>query len=1118
MTPNGKMKKLLLALLLLASAPLCSHATPFIIKDINLAQPNSTVRELCSELTELNGHYYFCGDDSSGEELWRTDGSEEGTELVADIRVGSGDSSPRDLTVFNEKLYFITDVGDSLYRLADDRASVELIKDFFDAYIVGEIDGKLLLVARGTSSGLELWISDGTTDGTELLKDISAGSSGSFGSFVSKDDFVKLNDKIYFSADDGINGVELWVTEGTAISTKMVNTIDNGDALIVQFGTKVLFRGDRYGDALWITDGTDLGTLKLTDATDGSFTFCGAPLVIGSKALFCFSDSSNTGRELWVTDGTVEGTSLLLDINTGLNGSSNPEMLATVNGKAYFVASDTLGTELWSSDGSVENTQKITSRPGVFHDAFFALGESDGELLFVADMPSVGISLWKTSAVDSSVIQVKDFDSNLGAYGASGSSTELLGTIGRDVYFTLDIEVNQPRSLWKTDGTESGTTKVGDFPVLVNLRFKQDTKPRFFSGFSDVGFFAAGDPNLVGVERIWRANVAGTSILKELTPADLIQSRSTVFSEFAEMDNSLFFLTRSSPTSSSSVSLWKSDGTAQGTVFIKQVCDNFCDITEAEIVATENQVFILIDSEILWRSDGTVDGTVELKTVGDSRFLLRRPSKLTPFGNTVFFVGWDSANKKELWVSDGTVLGTKVVKNIDPRNSGSGFANSESDTLEQLSDFAILNGVLYFAADDGVHGAELWRSGGTDESTFMVKDIFSNPRFPGQGSFPQDITAAGNTLFFSAFTLNGGYELWKSNGTAAGTSLVKDIEPALFSSGLPVSSLPKGFLSLGNKAVFRAYKQATGYETWVSDGTKKGTFMLKEILPGGFSSSSFLSTPPTNGDFPEDLTNIRRLKEGVVLNNELFFVANQRLGGSELWKTDGTRAGTVLVKQIALGEFSAVQIGNITFEKLNGKLFYFAMSNGSNQTKLWQSDGTSQGTVIVEDHPQTPLVNVSRVISFNSNVFFTADNGIKGVELWATKPDSDRDGLSDSDDNCLVVANPDQANNDLDVFGDVCDPDDDNDNVRDSVDAFPFDDSESLDTDKDGIGNNADPDDDNDMVNDVDGSGEPLDNCPLIANPSQEDSNNNGEGDACEDSQLCLPIIAGNGAIAVICL
>ena len=118
--------------------------------------------------------------------------------------------------------------------------------------------------------------------------------------------------------------------------------------------------------------------------------------------------------------------------------------------------------------------------------------------------------------------------------------------------------------------------------------------------------------------------------------------------------------------------------------------------------------------------------------------------------------------------------------------------------------------------------------------------------------------------------------------------------------------------------------------------------------------------------------------------------------------------------------------------------------------------------------------------------------------------DSDRDGIPDAEDNCPGTANEDQADNDQDGQGDLCDIDDDNDGVNDADDRFPFDGSESVDTDGDGTGNNADTDDDNDTVLDVDDAFplEPAESADTdgdgIGNNGDPDDDNDGQSDVNE--------------------
>lgn len=269
---------------------------------------------------------------------------------------------------------------------------------------------------------------------------------------------------------------------------------------------------------------------------------------------------------------------------------------------------------------------------------------------------------------------------------------------------------------------------------------------------------------------------------------------------------------------------------------------------------------------------------------------------------------------------------------------------------------AILNGKLYFPGNTAANGTELWVTDGTDAGTQLVKDIN-----PGTGSSDptERFIVLNNQLFFTANNPTYGRELWKSNGTPAGTVLLKDIVPG--TTGCSNDSFDES-LVVGNLLFFNAITPAGGEELWRSDGTEAGTFQVKDINPG-----------PT-GSFPNIQEN---------LGNKIIFVASNGTQEKEPWISDGTEAGTFMLKDIAPGPLSSSPDNFIVFKN---KIF-FSASDFVNGKELWISDGTTAGTQLLKDIE--PGMMGSSPILFNgiataNKYFFTCYTSANGFEMWET--------------------------------------------------------------------------------------------------------------------------------------
>lgn len=306
----------------------------------------------------------------------------------------------------------------------------------------------------------------------------------------------------------------------------------------------------------------------------------------------------------------------------------------------------------------------------------------------------------------------------------------------------------------------------------------------------------------------------------------------------------------------------------------------------------------------------------------------------------IFFSADDGTTGRELYLASmngSLVTTTTLVKDINPSGSSnpSGFAVAGTGTLVLCS------------ADDGTNGRRLWKTDGTGPLTLMVVD----PVTPTTASDPQLLTSVGTTsplsrkVYFTATTNDGlaGRELWVSDGTAVGTGMCKDIVAGPTSSN--PTNLTGGANLLASVAFFTVDSDASGTaELWKSGGALTGadTVMVKDI-----------GTSPAN------------LK---AAGNLIFFTI-----GNDLWKSDGTTVGTVLVQS-----FTSIAGPMATLSSS----VYFAADNGAGHgVELWKSDGTTT-TEVKDINPGPGSSSPVNLTPLNAQLYFSADDGAHGQELW----------------------------------------------------------------------------------------------------------------------------------------
>ena len=350
-------------------------------------------------------------------------------------------------------------------------------------------------------------------------------------------------------------------------------------------------------------------------------------------------------------------------------------------------------------------------------------------------------------------------------------------------------------------------------------------------------------------------------------------------------------------------------------------------------------------------------------------------------GGKVLFAANDGAHGAEPWITDGTAEGTRLAVDIVP-GLGSPFSSS-------FGSFRALGERAIFLANDGVHGSEPWVTDGTEAGTHMVKDVGATPHSVS----PYLLGALDSVVLFVVDDGTHGGELWATDGSAAGTYLVRDIFPG------PTSSRPFSPIRFKDKLVFLAVDPDSFGSLWSSDGTEAGTLPIL-VLP-----DVFVEFPVVDGDTMWFLTNedsapsklwtsdgteagtqvVAELPVhgGALLRrmgDKFLFIAEDENFDTELWTSDGTTAGTHRVKDIASGPTSSA-IGPI---RVVGDVAYFVAYHPDYAFELWRSDGTEDGTYLVKDifpgGRDFFRPSISTIVG--DVLLLTAHDGEHGVELW----------------------------------------------------------------------------------------------------------------------------------------
>jgi ELWxxDGT repeat protein len=412
---------------------------------------------------------------------------------------------------------------------------------------------------------------------------------------------------------------------------------------------------------------------------------------------------------------------------------------------------------------------------------------------------------------------------------------------------------------------------------------------------------------------------------------------------------------------------------SQNPLLLKDVTLGNNSGTIQHIVKTTNYTFFnendggASTDRSLYRTDGTAAGTIKLNLTYPT-YLSTKADKLTALGNKIIFAGDNHApDYGEIWASDGTQAGTIAIERFQPTIGNRG----------PVYELAAMNGYVYYGVTANNNKTQIKRTDGTPGGTSVVYEFTSYTTAPEPGLFK----VINGILYFNLYDANGTRvdQLWRSDGTTAGTYLLKDFGLDQFAASW--------YMPAENLFYWMIVKPGTGNVLWKSDGTVAGTVALKTIGTSG------------NNNYPQN----------VAIGSTLYF-AGRDANGLELWKTDGTNAGTIMVADINPGVANSSPFG---FVLLNN-YFYFSATNAASGNELWKSDGTAAGTVIVKDiYPGTSGSNPAGIVESNGTIMFRAANDPTGNELWIsdgtaanTKLVADINPSGASNPNLLTPGNP----------------------------------------------------------------------------------------------------------------
>ena len=795
----------------------------------------------------FGGKVAFCCDHwATGDELWVTDGTEEGTVRAFESTVPGYLGEVATLAGTTGGIFFQStnwDLADSHeFFFSDGTPEGTLTLNPMEGESRARFSSAFGFVASGAwcyfiANDKEIWRSDGTDAGTTKVVTVTEGwpnklvlaGDGRLFIDIGIDSEVM---ELWTCTVDGSSLTRLGPPEGTRWAW-IQEMVASGD----QSYMNVLY--EDYSAHLWTSDGTPEGTREIRLMHQGTESGVRGSLTPWKDAIYLMGQQENGDYELWRTNAMSGGTSRLQSFPEGVNYLSPCELRADGDFLYFHAQRADLQWDLWRTQGDAASTRRVRGAPA--SDPMRANGpliaESESGVFLAAGQGTPDEALWRLRGETAGSVRVtrpeKSSGSGIAAYPdgalpyefaggallafiATGDGHELWrmtpegsrsraiwkpplplqsygslgfrGTTATGALFTVS-DGAELRQVWATDGTRRGTWLLGDHGAATD-----DPYPYDFVNAGGVWFYSVVNANEPAKAGLWKTDGTAAGTSKVIAADGSVPGPNA--GEMVAFQGDVCFLATGVD---GKTALWRSDGTATGTVRLKNDWFGASGGTAVSLsVAGGKLIFSakLSDEQYLWESDGTTAGTRAVTPL--ATFSKGSVSPAVDLGGVAIFQAYRRPDPSFQWWRHDAA-GTRRVRNYTP---GQQMYPWYPGSRVQ----AVAGGRLFYTGLED-YQAELWVTDGTSDGTRRVKDLNPGPL----DSSPNEMLAVGDVIYFSAHDEDHGDEVWRSDGTEVGTVLVADVEPG------PASSWPGGLKVMNGKLYFSAWRRDVGRELHVID-------------------------------------------------------------------------------------------------------------------------------------------------------------------------------------------------------------------------------------------------------------------------------------------------------------